>query len=189
MKDKLFLVLAFSLLALGGYGGYLIFLKITDALKNVDPNVSAALIAGVITIIFSVFIASYNSRKAIERTAFEAHRENKASIYNEFTEIIIQLMPDRTAEKLSQDIEELLYRFTAKITIYGSPSVIKAYGKWRVFSDDNDEDEHSLIDDILREIRVDLGESNEGLESGELISLFAIGGSEELVTVADKAVH
>ena len=72
MKDKLFLVLAFSLLALGGYGGYLIFLKITDALKNVDPNVSAALIAGVITIIFSVFIASYNSRKAIERTAFEA---------------------------------------------------------------------------------------------------------------------
>ena len=105
MKDKLFLVLAFSLLALGGYGGYLIFLKITDALKDVDPNVSATLIAGVITIIFSVFIASYNSRKAIERTAFEADRENKASIYNEFTEIIILLMSDRMTEKRGEHIK------------------------------------------------------------------------------------
>lgn len=195
MKNKLSMAFGFLLMAIVGYTLYEIFSWLSDAIKDVNPSVGAALIAGTATVISSVFIASYNSRKAKEKTAFEAHREKKAETYNEFMEVVIQLMRNSKAGKegddvLPKNIEEFFYNFTSKIMVYGGPGVVKAYSNWRSASTNSDSATQSLllVDTLFREMRLDLGESNKGIDTNELLGLFIIGGKTEIADMANKAI-
>lgn len=181
--------MAFGFLMLGAvvYGAYKVITWLAGAAEDVNPSVGAALIAGTATVISSVFIASYNSRKAKEKVAFEAHREKKAEIYNEFMDVVVQLMRNTKAGKgedeiLPKNIEEFFYRFTAKVTVYGGPGVVKAYANWRSASASGEGGTRGLllIDKLFRAMREDLGESNKGVPENELMGLFIIGGKSEL---------
>jgi len=196
MKNILSIIIGLFLLALIGYIGYVVIIWFSEAIKGVNSSVGAALIAGTATIITSVFIASYNARKAKEKVAFEAHREKKAEIYNKFMEMVIQLMRNTKAGKegddvLPENIEEFFYNFTAKITVYGGPGVVKAYANWRTESVREESKSKSLllIDTLFREMRTDLGESNKGIEENELLGLFIIGGKSELAKAANKTLQ
>lgn len=194
MNSKLSTAFGFILLALIGYFTYEILSWLRESIKDVNPSVGAALIAGTATVISSVFIASYNSRKAKEKSAFDAHREKKAETYNEFMEVVIQLMRNtkegkKGEEVLPENIEEFLYRFTSKIMVYGGPGVVKAYSNWRSASASGDNSTSSIlfIDSLFREMRSDLGESNKGIDVNELLGLLIIGGKEELTEMSNKA--
>lgn len=196
MKQKLSLAFGLLLIAMIGYFSYELACWVAKSLKDVDSTVGAALIAGAATIISSVFIASYNSRKAREKVAFEAHREKKAEIYNKFMEMVIQLMRNTKAGKegddiLPEDIEEFFYNFTAKITVYGGPGVVKAYANWRSASANDDAGTKGLllVDVLFREMRNDLGESNKGIATNELLGLYIIGGKSEVAKSANNAIN
>ncbi|PSJ47648.1 hypothetical protein C7H85_02115 [Zobellella endophytica] len=195
MKNKLSIAFGFLLIAIAGYIIYEIFSWLGEAVKDVNPSVGAALVAGTATVISSVFIASYNSRKAKEKTAFEAHREKKAETYNEFMDVVIQLMRNTKQGKegddvLPENIEEFFYNFTSKIMVYGGPGVVKAYSNWRAASASDESATQSLllVDSLFREMRLDLGESNKGIEANELLGLFIIGGKTEIAAMANKAI-
>ena len=184
MNEKLSLALGFVSIALIGYASYEIILKIIDSMQDINATVGVALIAGTTTIISSVYIASYNSRKAKEKVAFEAHREKKAEIYNDFLEIVTQIMKNTKSGKEGDDVlpdnlEEFFYKFTAKITVYGGAGVVKAYSNWRTASF-REENSLASIDKLFREMRKDLGESNKGIKPNDLVGLYIIGGTEEL---------
>ena len=184
MNEKLSLVLGFVAIALIGYASYEIILKVIDSMKDINATVGVALIAGTTTIVSSVYIASYNSRKAKEKVAFEAHREKKAEIYNDFLEIITQIMKNTKLGKegddvLPENLEEFFYKFTAKITVYGGAGVVKAYSNWRSASF-RKENSLASIDKLFREMRKDLGESNKGIQLNDLVGLYIVGGTEEL---------
>jgi len=196
MNEKLSLAFGFLLLGIAGYFAYEVFSWLASSLKDVNPSVGAALIAGTATVISSVFIASYNSRKARERVAFEAHRERKAEIYNEFMGMVIELMRNTKEGKegddlLPENIEEFFCNFTAKITVYGGPGVVKAYANWRSASakDDSGVNGLLLIDKLFREMRADLGESNKGIAANELLGLYIIGGKSEIAKEANNAIN
>jgi hypothetical protein len=126
MNEKISLGLGLLLIAVSGYLAYKLVAWLVLVLPRVDPTVGAALVAGAATVVSSVYIASYNSRKARERVAFEAHREKKAEIYNEFMEMIVQIMRNTKKGKeggdaLPDDVTEFFYRFTSKVTVYGGP--------------------------------------------------------------------
>ncbi|EGR1219839.1 hypothetical protein EBM76_15155, partial [Vibrio parahaemolyticus] len=149
--------------------------------------------AGTATVISSVFIASYNSRKAKEKSAFDAHREKKAETYNEFMDVVIQLMRNskegkKGDEVLPENIEEFFYNFTSKIMVYGGPGVVKAYSNWRTESASRTNAAQSLllVDSLFRAMRADLGESNKGIEENELLGLFIIGGKTEIAEMASN---
>ena len=184
------------MLGIIGYYVFEVFSWLATSIKDVNPSVGAALIAGVATVISSVFIASYNSRKAKERVSFEAHREKKADIYNEFMSMVIELMRNTKEGKegddvLPENIEEFFYNFTAKITVYGGPGVVKAYANWRAASANDETGTSSLllVDKLFREMRTDLGESNKGIDANELLGLFIIGGKSELANQANNAIN
>ena len=196
MNQKTSIAIGFISLGIIGYFVYETLSWLVASIKDVNPSVGAALIAGAATVISAVFIASYNSRKAKERVAFEAHREKKAEIYNEFMSMVIQLMRNTQDGKegddlLPENIEEFFYNFTAKITVYGGPGVVKAYANWRTASA-NDESGAGgllLIDKLFREMRIDLGESNKGIEANELLGLYIIGGKSELAKEANNTIN
>ena len=43
-----------------------------------------------------------------------------------------------------------------------------------------------LIDKLFREMRTDLGESNKGIATNELMGLYIIGGKSEIAKEANK---
>ncbi len=196
MNQKLSLAIGFLILGVVGYYVFEGLSWLSISIKDVNPSVGAALIAGMATVISSVFIASYNSRKAKERVSFEAHREKKSDLYNEFMSMVIELMRNTKDGKegddlLPENIEEFFYNFTAKITVYGGPGVVKAYANWRTASANDETGTSSLllVDKLFREMRTDLGESNKGIDANELLGLFIIGGKSELAKQANNAIN
>lgn len=73
--------------------------------------------------------------------------------------------------KLRKDLEDQVFEFTKDLIVWGSPRVIKSYYNFR---DTQNTDVHIIVklDEMLREIRRDLGNSNRGIKKGDLIKLF-----------------
>jgi hypothetical protein len=184
MKDFLLGVFGLFILVTFGYLSYIIISRFGVYLSSIDPTIGTAIIAGGTTIISSVFISSYNNRKAKERSAIEAHRERKVAVYIEFLKVIVDIM--NSSKKgvgfSEKKIESFFYNFTSKIMIYGSPDVVLTYSNWRssTVQGDNKERALLLLDDLFRAIRSDVGESNSGIEKKLLLGLFIIGGIDEL---------
>ena len=148
---------------------------------GIDSNVLVAAITVLVTVLGSVWVASFNARRASERIALEANRAKKAEAYHAFMDVI------KTMVKSKGDVKSLQQRqiisafeeFTATVVIYGGPEVVLAFGKWRQNAD-NPQAAVRLMDGILRAIRSDLGESNEGIAEQELFGLFVVGGRAAL---------
>ena len=76
------------------------------------------------TVLGSVWVATYNSRKASERVAQEANRAKKAEAYRTFMNVLLKTMK---AVKSGQDpnpiLAETFLTFTSDVVVYGNPEV------------------------------------------------------------------
>ena len=143
-------------------------------------NVLVPVVAAALTLTGSVWIATYNNRKAAERVAQEANRPQKVDAYRKFMDVLVKTM---AAVKRGQDPQPALVKvfteMTSDIVVYGNPEVIMAFEAWRENSD-NPKLALQKTDDFLRAIRSDLGQSNRGIPRGSLLGLFVIGGRSAL---------
>ena len=132
------------------------------------------------TVLGSVWVATYNNRKASERVAQEANRAKKAEAYRTFMEVLLKAME---AVKSGHDphpiLAETFLTFTSDVVVYGNPEVVMAFESWRE-STNSPKLALQRIDTLLRAIRSDLGESNKGIPIGALLGLFIVGGRREL---------
>lgn len=174
------IVIILIMLALYGLiqGAFAMIGWVTSQTAKADPTVIAALITGAGTILGSVFIASYNARRAQERAAEEANRGKKAEIYNKF---VMSLMKTKNSQEVRErnlnEVDfEFVNEFTAQIMIHGGPAVIKAYEELRRsghgVSIQTMKEIHVRLSDLLLEMRAELGLSNKGLTQKELLGPF-----------------
>ena len=188
MKEKLYMLLGFLLLVLFGWIAYEIVMYIYKTLKDLDSKIILGIVGTVTTIISSVWIASYNARKSKEKIVYEAHKEKKAKIYNDFMDIMVTTLMKNVREGKevdSKELEKFFDEFTAKLIIYGGSNVINAYIKFRNSSTDNNGFESlENIDLLFREMRKDLGESNRNIDNKDLIGLYIIGGKEAIAQLS-----
>lgn len=159
--------------------------RLSGQWAEVDPTVMAALIAGAVTILSSVLIASYNSRRAQERAAEEANRGRKVEIYNDFIKSLTQMLIQHKSDK-GIDLEktaEFFTTFSYQLMVYGGPGVIRVYSDWRAAGEKASEgtpEMLTLVDKLLRAMRDDIGVSNKGIKENELLGLVIIGGKSEI---------
>ena len=194
MKEKLYGLLGFVLLGLLAWFSYKLIIFIVVSLHGVDYKIIIGIVGVMATIISSVWIASYNARKAKEKVVYEAHREKKAEIYNEFmdtmiTQLVKNMNDGKSGDELLPDnLLEFLYKFTAQVIIYGSPAVINAFDKFKNLPENDSPIILSIIDDLFREMRKDLGESNKDIEKNTLMGLYIIGGKDAInkLSLKDK---
>lgn len=117
-------------------------------------------------------------------------------MYNGFIDLLAQAMRKAKdgSELETEDIQERLIGFTSKLMVYGGPSVIKAFSAWRSMASsdvgqttngDTTTAQFVLVEQLLRAMRNDLGESNKGIETNELLGLIIVGGKAEI----DKALN
>jgi len=157
----------------------LVFLRhLINLLLSIDKQVAASMVVASGTVLAAVGVALYSQRRTKEREIAEAHRPQKIEIYKSFMLTISEVLKrtkdkeaDNSSEAFAKDYFEFFVSFTRDLIVWGNPSVIKAYDNFRRGSS-SEAGVLLLLDDILREIRKDLGNSNWGIKRGDLVKLF-----------------
>jgi hypothetical protein len=164
-----------------------------SGLSTLNENVAATVIAACATVIVSVVTVVYNQRQNKAREIAESHRPQKIEVYQRFMEkAVVGLLRaskqhQTNTPKFQKELQNLFMKFTGDVIVWGSPGVLRAYSDFRAC----DEGEHRILlelDNMLREIRTDLGNSNWGLDPGDLIALFLTDPESLAQVIAENSV-
>ncbi len=165
-------LVVFGLLSWGAWAVGTYFL---ESLQAIDKEIATTIIATVGTALVGIGTVVYNQRISKNREIAEAHRDHKIAVYNSFMEMIVNVLEnakDNQDPELPPDLEKWFYQFTREAIVWSSPGLVQAWRKFRIESVSDSGQVMYLVDEILREIRSDLGNSNYSLKKGELVSLF-----------------
>ena len=176
--------IAYLLLGFGLIGGALWFIwKVINlffaSLSEADPQVAASIIGGIATLTVGLAAVLYTQNQIKRREIDEAHRGKKVELYDGFLHIVQRLMAgeneDIPVEPLADD-EMLIFmlNFKTEIILWSGPGVLNAYRKFEDSSGTKGGIDKLLpaVDGLYREMRKDIGLSNQGLPSNQLVKMY-----------------
>lgn len=151
--------------------------QISNITSNMDSVVIVAIITGgisIITVIISSVISKIIEYKQITKRYLYEKREKP---YSEFIAMVYKLQTSNRNGKgeytQSQMVDDIS-NFSELLTLWGSSKVIKKWVKFREIALDNQSGPENLfkLEDIVFEIRKDMGQKKKGLKQGDLLSFF-----------------
>lgn len=176
----IFAILLFFVAVFIKYVGELVirgFDYLSQLASKTDAVIIVALMTGTVSI-FGVVISAVISRvieykQTTKRYLFEKREEP----YSDFISMVYKI---QTASKAGEKYEgmELLndiLGFSQKLTLWGSSRVIRKWLKFRLNSQDPNFDPTSnlfILEDIIFEIRKDMGHKKRGLSKGDMLKFF-----------------
>ncbi|MGB3976191.1 MAG: hypothetical protein WBM27_07280 [bacterium] len=174
MKRKQLLIGVFVLLVIGVLLRVVckLFLLIAAWFKSLDPAIAGAVVTAVIGLV-GLWYAQWQSKS---RDIAESHRPSKIEVYNTFFNIVERFLEESTipGSEAATDPPEWAKKEIIKLNrgliLWSSPRVISAWIKFRTAAASG---ENILVaaDRMYQAIRSDLGHSNLGLKSGDLIRI------------------
>ena len=156
------------------WGGWTLLDGLIDLLSTLESTLAVAVVGGFV----AVFGYLYTQWQTKNRDIAEAHRLQKIEVYNLFFDILEKVLlgvkqQPLVAGKPPKELQKLFTKFTRGLVTWGSPNVIQ---KWSKFQAEGSQKEGKevlyLMDDLLKAIRKDLGNSDFGLKRGAIIALF-----------------
>ena len=138
-------------------------------------------------IISSIISKIIEYRQNIKRYLYSKKEEP----YVEFIEMVYKIQEKTKAgdEYPEEEMLEDVFSFSKKLTLWGSNKVIR---KWLVFRSKSVEGKINptktlfLLEDIVFEIRKDMGQSKRGLKQGDILRFFVNDVSEHLPNKRNK---
>lgn len=157
-------------LFLGYVGGFV------NRLSNMDAVVIVALITGSVSIL-GVVISSIVSKIVEYRQNTKRYLyEKKEEPYSEFIEMVYKIQEKGKAKENINDEEMLddIFSFSKKLTLWGSNKVIRKWLAFRKISKEQNDNTENLfmLEEIIFEIRKDMGQKKSGLEKGDILAFF-----------------
>ena len=137
--------------------------------STLDAVVLVALITGGITLLNS-FYSKYSESKNKRREYLASKRETP---YSEFIELINKVSQQGNNSCIYSEVDMLkdISSFNSKLILWGSPKVVKKWNTFRKNSlQNNSENTLILIEDVMNEMRKDLGVKP--VKKGSLLSIF-----------------
>lgn len=159
-----------------GYVGSLIN-KLSQVASNLDVVVIVALITGSVSIL-GVVISSIVSKIIEYRQNTKRYLyEKKEEPYSEFIEMVYKIQENakETKEYTEKEMIDDILSFSKKLTLWGSNKVIRKWLAFRKKSQDEDinpTDNLFILEDIIFEIRKDMGQKKRGLKRGDILAFF-----------------
>lgn len=159
-----------------GYAGSLIN-KLSQVASNLDVVVIVALITGSVSIL-GVVISSIVSKIIEYRQNTKRYLyEKKEEPYSEFIEMVYKIQENakETKEYTEKEMIDDILSFSKKLTLWGSNKVIRKWLAFRKKSQDEDinpTDNLFILEDIIFEIRKDMGQKKRGLKRGDILAFF-----------------
>lgn len=148
-----------------------------SSLSNMDAVVIVALITGSVSIL-GVVISSIVSkiieyRQNIKRYLYEKKEEP----YSEFIEMVYKIQENvkKNKEYNHKEMLDDIFSFSKKLTLWGSSKVIRKWLAFREISqeqNDNPTDNLFILEEIIFEIRKDMGQKKSGLKQGDILAFF-----------------
>lgn len=160
---------------LGLFMGYIE--SFVNRLSNMDAVVIVALITGSVSIL-GVVISSIVSKIIEYRQNIKGYLyEKKEEPYSEFIEMVYKIQENVKENKEYNDKEMLddIFSFSKKLTLWGSSNVIRKWLAFRKISQEqnnNPTDNLFILEEIIFEIRKDMGQKKSGLKQGDILAFF-----------------
>jgi CRISPR/Cas system endoribonuclease Cas6 (RAMP superfamily) len=158
-----------------------LFYLLFRLLISINPNVAAAIIAG----LFATSGVLYNQRHNKLKDIAELHRKEKINLYKDFMDYLIRILlkvKNKEIDKIENEDEnnsQFFFNFQKNLIIWGSTDVINKYNNFKKSTFKAKGLEILiLVDDFLQAIRTDLENSNKGLKRGDLIKVFLLDPEE-----------
>lgn len=177
-------ILGLSVVVLGGYFIFHIFMVSISSIRNfiitlsnMDAVVTVAIITGSLSFL-SVFISSIISKILEYRQNTKRYLyEKKEAPYSEFIDMVYRIQANIDNEEYNNEgLVDDVYSFSKKLTLWGSNEVIKKWLEFRELSlnQEDDKENNNLIklEEIIFEIRKDMGQKQRGLKQGDILKFF-----------------
>ncbi|MBS7662421.1 hypothetical protein I0D00_10810 [Pseudomonas lalucatii] len=181
MKSKILkllqLLIGITVIGAIGYGSWVLIKEFLSALTAASPEITAAIIGAMATILVGISAVLISQSHERKRSADEAHRLRKIEIYQGFIDIISRMMgaSNKNLSLKEVDPQELVhfaFKFKSDLLLWGSPKVIKAQIYFESVSGSGDTKKlFRAVNSLYSAIREDIGLSNSGLSSLELVKL------------------
>jgi hypothetical protein len=136
MRSRLQLLGGLGLLLLIVLASYFLLLQALGLLRQLDPNVAAAIIAA----LAAATAAVYSQRLSRAREIEESHRPQKIGVYDVFMDIVDKFVEQAregssagVAEAtLTPEVASMFAKFRRGLLIWASPQVIKTFQRFQV---------------------------------------------------------
>lgn len=175
-EEKWLAILGFIFVAAALYMSWLVLSFFTNILSAADPTRAATIIGTMITAFVALVSTILTQRQIKLREIEEAHREKKVEIYQNLIQTIASVIAGQNEQvsikaPTEQELIDILFKYKSDILLWGSPKVIKSQLEWDQLGSKN-EDVFTIVNNLYKAIREDIGLSNSGLNNLELIKLF-----------------
>jgi len=150
-------------------------------LTQASPQLSSALV-GTAGLVFVAVIANFLAKIYEQRQQLqEEQRAKKVEVYSEFMAFWIKLLTSGSEEdeedsedpETQAEIQRYLQDFTYKLVAWGSEPLIREYGVFKELIQRGETATAILyFENVLREIRRDIGYKNKNLNKGDLLKVF-----------------
>ncbi|MDM7915278.1 MAG: hypothetical protein QUU85_08435 [Candidatus Eisenbacteria bacterium] len=169
-------------LLLAGLAVFVVYFLLREGLsllRSLEKEVAAAIVAASATIIVAVLTVSLTSRANKARELADAHRPAKIQVYDGFLRFLFGLFKatkrlDPSAPPGNLDESQLDQFMEQKriLMLWGSPSVVQKMITLEESTSTGSERLMLRLDEMIREMRNDLGVSNRGLRKGAIVEVF-----------------
>lgn len=156
----------------------------------IPPAIAATLFIGCLTVTGSVGVTLWTTRNRRISDIERDHRLQRAQVYEElFKNIFTVFMSARLKVESPSEDEMIRYMFdfNRRVILWGSPQILKSWGEFRTLAPEGSHlsEEKNLevliaLENFLLAVRRDLGHSNEGLDTGDLLQVFMNAAKEKL---------
>lgn len=168
-----------GLLLVGAFGWfiYTIGASVLSGLASLESDIAVAIVAASASIVVSAL--SLVGSKYLERRSSELQeiRKRKVPVYEELISTLFGVLFAEKAGRPKPSEQELMQffaDFTEKLVVWGSDGVISKFSEFRTapLRDVPPMELMFLYEELLLEIRKDLGHRNTSVKKGTLLSLF-----------------
>ena len=176
VKTLLPTLLGLTLLGALIVGAYIAFGWLIHLFSGLDMQVAAVICAAVVAVLFSAVMIPFIIRIGETLKHMERLRGKKAEVYRRLLAAWASALrqPANAGRQRALHMEDELQAAEQQLLLWGSRSVIKhyvVYQKQATPHEPHDPAVMPFIEKVLIEIRKDLGQSNVGLETGDVIEL------------------
>lgn len=173
-------------LVIAGFVGLLVWLFFFV----IPAAIAATLFIGCLTVAGSVGVTLWTTRNRRLSDIEKDHRLQRARVYEELFENIFTVFMSAKLEIEPPSEDKMIrymFDFNRRVILWGSPHILKSWGEFRTLAPEGSRlsEERNLevlvaLENFLLAVRKDLGHSNEGLTTGDLLHVFVNDAKEKL---------
>lgn len=162
-------LIVLSILVTGLYGVW----SIGSWIASMDPKLAGPTVTAALGFVGLLYAQWHSKTRDID----QSHRPQKIEVYEGFFKIMEQFLKDPNAQKeleegqIPDELRDQFWNLNQGLIVWASPPVIQAWLKFRRISGAGENSMYAM-DELLKAMRKDLGNSNFGLQRGDTVRVF-----------------